>query len=196
MCDMCYNELRKQVIIFLRKLVTNYNELRHCRISLFIKGGIFMCETAYDVCYLDDMIQKTRYLFKLIARNCQDGFGMITAYMNCAYRKYMDMGNPLYLNKTPKQILSELGVRADAKKDISEQYDEFIFEWMADIYTYMQWKYNLSSREIAEKIGPEELYAKYYPLHEASVENGVDKLRKIYQIGVTKGQTNDENSDI
>ena len=27
MCDMCYNELRKQVIIFLRKWVTNYNEL-------------------------------------------------------------------------------------------------------------------------------------------------------------------------
>lgn len=40
------------------------------------------------------------------------------------------------------------------------------------------------------------LYAKYYPLHEASVENGVDKLRKIYQIGVTKGRTNDKNSDI
>ena len=138
MGDMCYNELRKQFIIFQRKLVTNYNELCHCR---------------------------------------------ITAYMNCAYRKYMDTGNPLYLNKTPKQILSELGVRADTKKNISEQYDEFIFEWMADIYTYMQWKYNLSSREIAEKIGQEELYAKYYPLHEASVENGVDKLRKIYQIG-------------
>ena len=73
MCDMCYNELRKQVIIFQRKWVTNYNELCHCRTSL---------------------------------------------------------------------------------------------------------------------------YAKYYPLHEASVENGVDKLRKIYQIGVTKGRTNDKNSDI
>lgn len=58
MCDMCYNELRKQVIIFLRKWVTNYNELRHCRTSLFIKRkGIFMRETAYDVCYLDDMNQ-------------------------------------------------------------------------------------------------------------------------------------------
>lgn len=139
-----------------------------------------MCETAYDVCYLDDMIQKTRYLFKLIVRNCPDVFGVITAYMNSTYRKYMDMGNPLYLNKTPKQILGELGIRIDVKKDISEQYDEFIFEWMADIYTYMQWKYNLFSSEIAEKIRPEELHAKYYPLHEASVENGVDKLRKIY----------------
>jgi hypothetical protein len=54
--------------------------------------------------------------------------------------------------------------------------------WMADIYMYMQWKYNIFSAEIVNKIKPEELYLKYYPLHEASVENGVDKLRKIYGI--------------
>ena len=92
----------------------------------------------------------------------------------------MDTGNPLYLNKTPKQILSELGVRADTKKNISEQYDEFIFEWMADIYTCMQWKYNIPSAEIVDAITPKKLYEIYYPLHEASLENGIEKLMKIY----------------
>lgn len=29
---------------------------------------------AYDVSYLDNMIQKNRYLFKLIARNCENVF--------------------------------------------------------------------------------------------------------------------------
>ena len=100
---------------------------------------------AYDVCYLDSMIQKSRYLFKLIARNCEDVFGVIRDYMKGEYRERMDGGNPLYLNKTPKQILGSLGIRIRDEDGISEDYDEFILEWMADIYTYMQWKCNLPS---------------------------------------------------
>lgn len=57
----------------------------------------------------------------------------------------MDEGNPLYLNKTPKQILGEMGIRIDSELQISEKYDEFILAWMADIYTYMQWKYAIPS---------------------------------------------------
>ena len=50
---------------------------------------------------------------------------------------------------------------------------------MADVYTYMQWKYNLWSEEIVEKISPEELYRKYSPLHEASLSNCAEKLKEI-----------------
>ena len=131
---------------------------------------------AYDENYLDGMIAKTRYLFKLIGRNCCDVFSAIVNYMKSDYRKYMDMGNPIYLNKTPKQIMEELDISIQNDHEISEEYDEFILEWMADIYVYMQWRYDLSSAEIVEKTTPESLYQKYYPLHETSVENGVRKL--------------------
>lgn len=94
----------------------------------------------------------------------------------------MDEGNPLYLNKTPKQILGEMGIRVDLVSEISDRYDEFILEWMADIYTYMQWKYEIPSRLISDKIKPDDLYTKYYPLHEASLENAVEKLVKIYDL--------------
>ena len=53
-----------------------------------------MKSLAYDECYLDMMFQKTRFLFKLIARNRLDVFSVITDYMRGLYRKYMDMGNP------------------------------------------------------------------------------------------------------
>lgn len=139
-----------------------------------------MTQTAYDECYINSMILKVRYLFKLLARNKTDVFGAIQDYMRSDYRKYMDQGNPLYLNKTPKQIMSSIGILANMDLDISEEHDEFILEWMADIYTYMQWKYKIPSEEIVEKIKPEELYQKFSPLHEMSVENGVDKLKEIY----------------
>ena len=100
--------------------------------------------------------------------------------MNSAYRKNMDQGNPLFLNKTPKQILQNMNISADMNAPISEAFDEFILEWMADIYTYMQWRYNVPSGELVKKLEPEELYSKYYPLHETSIENGAEKLRNIY----------------
>ena len=136
--------------------------------------------SAYDKCYLDEMLQKHRYLFKLIGRNRTDAFKVIADYMNSDYRKNMDQGNPLFLNKTPKQILQNMNISININAPISEAFDEFILEWMADIYTYMQWKYNVPSGELVKKLGPEELYSKYYPLHEASVENGAEKLRNIY----------------
>ena len=141
-----------------------------------------MNKTSYDMCYYDSMISKNRYLFKLIARNTDEPFRVIRDYMKSDYRKSMDRGNPLYLNKTPKQILGSIGIRINPEVGINEKYDEFILEWMADIYTYMQWKYNLKSEDIVDKIKPEELYNKYFPLHEAPLENGAEKLKKIYNI--------------
>lgn len=142
-----------------------------------------MITPAYDECYLDSMIKKHRYLFKLIGRYCEhNAFDIIDRYLCCEYRKRMDEGNPLYLNKTPKQILGEMGIEVGLVSDISEVYDEFILTWMADIYTYMQWKYAIPSAKIGEKIKAKDLYHKYNPLHEASLENAVEKLKKIYDL--------------
>lgn len=141
-----------------------------------------MKQPAYDTCYLDMMFQKTRFLFRLMERNHLDVFETITDYMTGEYRKYMDMGNPLYLNKTPKQILGDMGYRINLKADISQDFDEMILDWMADIYVYMQWKYALWSAEIVKKVKPEELYRMYHPLHEASVENGCEKLIRRFHM--------------
>lgn len=104
------------------------------------------------------MFQKTRYLFKLMARNRLNVFSVIRDYMTGDYRKYMDMGNPLYLNKTPKRILGNMGYTINPDSDISMKYDEMILEWMADIYVYMQWKFGLWSAEIVDRIKPDDLY--------------------------------------
>lgn len=141
-----------------------------------------MTMPAYDESYLDSMLQKTRYLFRIIARNSQQAFDVIKAYMSSEYRENIDKGNPLYLNKTPKQILSSIGLNVDFNAEISDRYDEFILDWMADIYTLLQWKFDLCSKDIVKEIPPEVLYKQYYPLHEASLENAIRKLYDIYII--------------
>ena len=141
-----------------------------------------MSEKAYDICYYESMQIKIRYLFKLIARNTTEPFQTIEAYMRCEYRRNMDRGNPLFLNKTPKQILGSLGIEVSMEPEISEAYDEYILEWMADVYTYLQWNDNILSEKIVEKIKPQELYEKYYPLHETSLTNCTEKLKVIYRL--------------
>jgi hypothetical protein len=37
-------------------------------------------------------------------------------------------GNPLYLCKTPKQIMGNMGITVDLNAEISNTYDEFIME--------------------------------------------------------------------
>lgn len=138
-----------------------------------------MSKAAYDISYYDGMTEKVRYLFKLIARNTKNPFPVIEKYMNSEYRKNMDSGNPLFLNKTPKQILEYIGIEVQNQFDIKEEYDEAILVWMADVYTYLQWSDNLRSEDIVDKIPPEELYRKYSPLHEAPLSNCVKKLKEI-----------------
>ena len=99
-----------------------------------------MNNPAYDSGYLNSAKLSGRYLFKLIARNCSDCFGIIYKYMKSDYRRYMDMGNPLYLCKTPKQIMGNMGITVDLNAEISNTYDEFILEWMSDCYITLQWK--------------------------------------------------------
>lgn len=141
-----------------------------------------MNRPAYDICYLEGVKLSGRYLFKLIARNYPDCFEVIRKYMKSDYRKYMDMGNPLYLNKTPKQMLGNLGLSVDLKAGISQSYDEFILEWMSDCYITLQWKYGLWSSDLIDAIPPEDLYQKYFPLHETSLSNSVEKLYEIYNL--------------
>lgn len=141
-----------------------------------------MSQKAYDACYFDSMIQKTRYLFKLLGRNAEDPLQSVEEYLTGTDRSCMDTGNPRYLNKTPKQIMGNMGIPIRTNFEISEDYDESILEWMADVYTYLQWEYNLPSSQIAEKIKPRQLYEQYFPLHEASISNCAEKLRKIYKI--------------
>ena len=60
--------------------------------------------------------------------------------------------------------------------DPGEKADDVLLHWMADIYTYWQWKYNRSSRIMSYRCPAKELAKLFYPLHEASIPNAAGKL--------------------
>ena len=76
--------------------------------------------------------------------------------------------------------MGSLGISFSKPTEDSEEDDEFIPGWIADILSYFPSEHNISSKEIVRRIKPEDLYSKYHPMHETSVKNGVEKLMKIY----------------
>lgn len=137
--------------------------------------------SAYDRLYLGATVRTHASLFRILSREGADVFDAIRLYMISFQRSLMDVGNPLALNKTPKQLISRMydGYALSANTEKVE-YDEFIMNWMARIYVSLQYETCKSSVEIVNVLKPEWLYEHYYPLHEASISNGLRKVLDIF----------------
>lgn len=134
---------------------------------------------AYMKEYLEPLMNLIRIVFiKMNEINDLDIYEQIDSYMrNSEIRKGMDKGNWKCLNAGWKQVYNS--VSKDNIKS-GEKIDDCLLHWMADIYTYLQWMTNLSSKEISEKCPAKELAKIYYPLHETSVKNACEKIYYKY----------------
>ena len=150
-----------------------------------MKYQAYITKQAYPKEYLEGIMGITEFLFfKFMSFAEYDYFSCITEYMkNSEIRKKMDDGNPSALNKGIKQLLNSVNFsNCEKKTNNSFLIDESLSNWIADIYVFMQWEYNISSSELIQKLPCEELYKLYNPLHEASIFRAADKLYKSYII--------------
>ncbi len=131
--------------------------------------------TAYNYLYLEPLMNLIRYVFILWNNTDRNTFDTIREYMtNSEIRQKMDRGLSPFLNKGSKQVFNDIDL--DKCRYSEDKINESILYWMADIYTYLQWRYNIPSKNIYEKINAEELAKLYYPLHETSIKNACEKL--------------------
>ena len=139
-------------------------------------------KVAYDALYLNDVCKVHRYLFTLLNRNKEyDTFSLIDSYMqHSEIRSRMDVGNWSALNKSGKQLYNSTPLKYAKGSNIQDDYDDAILEWVADIYVRMQWKYNIPSTFLSQKIPAKDIYKAYYPLHETSYDNACAKLYNKY----------------
>lgn len=134
---------------------------------------------SYDKMYLSQNIKLHRLLFKMYKDSKYDLFECIYTYlMKSEIRAKMDIGNWSALNKGSKQVWNSISYSAIPEKEFDESIVDT--DWLADIYVFFQWKYNIMSKTICEKIPPKVLYSKYNPLHETSIQNACEKLHSIY----------------
>lgn len=136
---------------------------------------------AYHELYMYPNMNLHRLLFYMLAREPQDTFSLIDAYMRTSeIRERQDRGNWSALCKGSKQLFNSFDHTGCPPKteDLSE--DTILLGWMADIYVLFQWRYNLPSKELSERVPAKELARIYNPLHEASEKIACEKILHKY----------------
>lgn len=129
--------------------------------------------------YLEPLMGLTRYAFIKWNRENISVFDAIDEYLvNSKIRRGMDKGLPPYLNKGVNQVVNSIN-KEKCTKDKEQILDSIVY-FLADIYTYMQWKYNLSSSEICKVLSSRELAKMYGPLHEMGINKACERLYNHY----------------
>lgn len=137
---------------------------------------------AYDSSYLEDVEDVHTLLFlKLNEIEQYSLCSMIDEYMqHSEIRKKMDKGNWSALNKGYKQLLHSIDFTRCKPKADNTEYDNILLEWVAHVYVMLQWKYNIPSKTISQKVPAELMMKLYNPLHETSYPNACEKIYKKY----------------
>ena len=137
---------------------------------------------AYHKDYLIGTMDLIRLVFvKMNEINHLNIYEQIDSYMQTSeIRKRMDEGNWSALMKGWIQVYNSVDLSIC---HVGEKTDLIMLHWLADIYTYWQWKYNLPSKEINSRCNTRTLSQLYYPLHEASIQKACEKLQhKFFEL--------------
>ena len=135
--------------------------------------------TAYDSLYLESMMSVHALVFSklFVLKKEYDIFSMIDVYMqHSEIRSRMDVGNWSALNKGWKQIFNSIDFSLCKPKLEDYPVDDILLGWIAHIYVLLQWRYNISSSILNQKLPSKVLCEMYDPLHETSYENACEKL--------------------
>lgn len=131
----------------------------------------------YDELYLYPLKKLHRLLYIMLNDEKEyNVFDAIDSYMQTSdVRKEMDRGLPRALNKGWKQLKNSIDFSRCSKEDIVE-LDDTLLHWMADVYTQIQWLYNVPSKTISEKVPARTLAKIFNPLHEMPLDRACERI--------------------
>ena len=136
---------------------------------------------AYEKEYLNNVVDNQGKLFDFVSFSYPDcdTEDFIKSYMVSNTRKAIDEAKA-YVNTMDYKTLLEYFIKNDnytLKKGSS--IEGFLPEWIGEFYAYYQWYYNISSKELVEKISIDFLKKAYAGLHDLELELAVKKVGKV-----------------
>lgn len=101
--------------------------------------------------------------------------------MQSRCRELMDRGNFIYANKTPDELIDAFLIEIDNKIVRGEKWGGFLPYWTGLMYSYYQWKYNTSSKELIRLLPLESMEEYFAIMHELGEEDAIERLHKIVE---------------
>ncbi len=134
-------------------------------------------QPAYDQSFLNDNVKMTKDLFHIFITSGYDFNGCLVKYLLSEIRHRMDVGDESVLREDSRSIFESMDF-SNIESNNNDDMDGIMSDFLAEAYTYTQWKYNILSRNLVNMIPPDIMEEMYNPLHEAGRNTF---CRKIYE---------------
>ncbi len=136
---------------------------------------------AYERVYLSDICELQARMFELIREYITgvDEKWYIRRFMKSRCRELLDIGNFVWANKTPDELIDAFLIEIDNKIVKGDSWGGFLPYWVGLMYSFYQWKYNTPSKEIIELLPLEDMERYFAVMHELGDEDAIDRLHAI-----------------
>ena len=138
--------------------------------------------SAYNELYIED-IQVTQGRVFLNIRDELPGVDekwFIEQYMKSDIRRLLDGANPKFAAKpSPELIHAFIDRECGGEYQRGEQWGGFLPQWVGEIYSLYQWKFNVPSAELIEVLPLSDMERMYIPGHQMGWDAAVNKIHSV-----------------
>lgn len=135
-------------------------------------------EHPYDRVYLADVIEEQGKFFERLQDlpGPIDSADFITAYMHGYTRKQLDDGHAYYLTLDAGRMKEVFLQESGYVPKHGEPLRGFMPNWIGQFYACAQWRWNIPSAELCDRLPVESLCAVYPGAHDLDLNTAVEKL--------------------
>ncbi len=147
----------------------------------FMKNNDVMIMRAYSDVYLDDVVENQGKLFDFVAQTFpdKDTKDFINTYMASKTRKSIDEAKAYVNTMDAKELWRYFSENEKYVLKSEKALDGFMPDWIGEFYAYYQWYYNISSKEVVNRIPLDFLMKAYYGLHDLELDLAVKKVGEM-----------------
>ena len=137
---------------------------------------------AYSELYLDEIMNTQGDVFNDIRKALPgiDEKWFITEYMKGRVRRLLDHANPKFAAMpSPELIDYFIEEEQDGKYKRGEPWGGFLPMWSGMIYALYQWKYNIPSSELIDRLNLSDIERIFPALHQMGWDAAVEKIHDV-----------------
>ena len=137
--------------------------------------------SAYAEAYLNEVVENQGKLFDYFALTYpeMDTENFICTYMKSKTRQYIDKGQAYVCTIDASELWNYFQKTDCYRLQKGKALKGFLPDWIGEFYAYYQWKYDVPSCELVDKVPLSYLEKAYPGLHDLDLALAVEKVGKI-----------------